>query len=86
MIRDIHSHIQHANQQARAAVCPRCHAPAGEPCRGQLGQPLAGVHIQRTGANRRAFSIAIHALYAPLQAQAQANKNPGSLPGLAPTL
>ena len=49
-----------------SARCPRCSAFPGSPCRGLSGQTLAGVHFQRTGANRRAFAAAIHLLYAPL--------------------
>lgn len=50
----------------REARCPRCAAPAGSACRGLQGQALAGVHYQRTAANRRSFSAALHLFYAPL--------------------
>ncbi len=50
----------------RATRCPRCQASPNAPCRGLAGQSLAGVHFQRTAANRRSFSAALHLLYAPL--------------------
>jgi hypothetical protein len=47
-------------------ACPACHAHVGQPCKGQQGERLQGVHFQRTVALRSATVAAIKYLYAPL--------------------
>jgi hypothetical protein len=46
-------------QSRFAAACPHCNAPAGSPCRGIDGNPLAGVHFQRSTTLRREIRAAI---------------------------
>lgn len=47
-------------------ACPACHARTGQPCKGQQGERLQGVHFQRTTALRKATVAAYKFLYAPL--------------------